>query len=119
MPQPTRPVFQPLGYATVLVAALFLLLYGMNLRSRFYYHGPDYGFLFWWFAWAASASIGLMLQRRWAVVLLFFPGIAFSVVLCTGIVKSSRIDHWVILLNAVFVSLTLAGPIALLRFWRS
>ena len=49
----------------------------------------------------------------------FLPGIAFSVVLYVGLIKSSGMAVWVIALNVLFVSLTLAVPTALLRFWKT
>jgi hypothetical protein len=114
-----KSIFQRLGYATLILASLLLLLYTLNLRSRSYYNGPDYSFLFWLFAWAATAGVGLLLLRKWALLLLFFPGLAFSVVLCVGLVKSPGIAAWVIVVNVLFVGLTIAIPIVLLRHWKT
>ena len=114
----SKAIFQRLGYATLILASFLLLLYVMNLRSRFYYNGPAYSFLFWLFAWAATAGIGLLLLRKWAVVLLFFPGIAFAVILCVGLLKSLGIATWAIVINLLFVAITVAVPIVLLRYWR-
>jgi hypothetical protein len=55
-----------------------------------------------------------LLLRKWALVLLFLPGIAFSVILVIGLLKSSRIAAWAIAMNVLFVSATVAVPIALL-----
>jgi hypothetical protein len=115
----TKSIFQRLGYATLILASLLLLLYMLNLRSRFYYNGPHYSFLFWLFAWAAAAGVGLFLLRKWGLLLLFFPGLGLSVVLCVGLVKSSGIAAWVILVNVLFVGLTIAIPIVLLRHWKT
>ncbi len=114
-----KAVFQVFGYAALGLASLLLFLYLMNLRSRFYYHGPDYSFLFWLFAWAATAGVGLLLLRRWALVLLFVPGIAFSVILVIGLLKSSGIAAWAIAVNVLFVSATIAVPMVLLRYWKT
>jgi hypothetical protein len=50
MSSDSKAIFQAFGYATLILASVFLFLYLMNLRSRFYYNGPDYSFLFWLFA---------------------------------------------------------------------
>jgi hypothetical protein len=63
-------IIQRLGYAALIAASFLLFLYVMNLRSRFYYNGPDYSFLFWLFGWAAAAGVGLLLLRKWALLLL-------------------------------------------------
>ena len=114
-----KVIFQLLGYATLMWACFFLLLYGMNLRSRFYYNAPNYSFFFWLFAWAGTVGVGLLLLRKWALLLLLLPGIAFSVVLYVGLIKSSGMGVWVIAVNVLFVGLTFAVPTALLRFWRT
>lgn len=113
-----KAIFQRLGYTAFLLASLLLFLYVMNLRSRFYYNGPDYSFLFWLFAWAATAGVGLLLLRKWALLLLFLPGIAFSAVLGVGVTRSSAIAGWVLGVNLLFVGVTVAAPIVLLRFWK-
>jgi hypothetical protein len=112
-----KAIFQRLGYAALILASLLLFLYVMNLRSRFYYSGPDYSFLFWLFAWAASAGVGLLLSRKWALLLLFLPGVVFSVVFCMGLANSSGVPSWAVLVNLLFVGVTVATPIVLLRFW--
>jgi hypothetical protein len=119
MSSDSKAIFQVSGYATLILASLLLFLYLMNLRSRFYYNGPDYSFLFWLFAWAATAGVGLLLLRKWALVLLFLPGIAFTVILVVGLLKSSGIAAWAIAVNVLFVSVTVAVPIVLLRYWKT
>lgn len=111
-----KPIFERLGYATLFVAGLLLLLFLRNLRSRLYYHGPDYGFRFWLFAWSAIAGIGLVGLRKWAVILLFFPGVATAAVILVGVVKTS-IATWVVLVNICFAVLLLAIPVLLSRYW--
>jgi hypothetical protein len=112
-------IFKTLGYAVLALASLLLLLYAMNVRSRLFYNGPDYSFMLWLFAWAATSGIGLLLMRKWALLLLFLPGFTFSIVLCVGLMKSSGIAPWAILPNVLFVCVTVAAPIALLRFWKA
>jgi hypothetical protein len=119
MPSDSKALFRRLGYSALILASLLLFLYVMNLRSRFYYNGPDYSFLLWLFAWAAMAGVGLLLLRKWALLLLFLPGIAFSAVLCVSLAKSSGIATWAVAVNALFVGVTVAVPIVLLRFWKT
>jgi hypothetical protein len=81
----SKPVFQRLGYATLILAFFLLLLFLANLKSRFYYNGPDYSFLIWVFAWALTAGVGLLLLRKCAVVSLFLPCIAFAATVWAGL----------------------------------
>jgi hypothetical protein len=110
-------IIQRLGYAALIAASFLLFLYVMNLRSRFYYNGLDYSLLFWLFGWAAAAGVGLLLLRKWALLLLFFPAIAFSLVIWKGLANSSGLPSWAVVVNLLFVSVTVAAPIVLLRFW--
>jgi hypothetical protein len=112
----SKPVFKTLGYATLFAAGLLLVLFLRNLRSRLYYHGPDYGFLFWLFAWSAIAGIGLVCLRKWAVILLFFPGVATAVIILVSVFKTS-IAAWAVLVNLSFTVFLLAIPMLLLHYW--
>ena len=38
---------QVVGRLTVFLAMILFLLFLANLRSRFYFHGPNYSFLLW------------------------------------------------------------------------
>jgi hypothetical protein len=116
MPATPRPIFERLGYATLFVAGVVFLLFLRNLRSRLYYHGPDYDFLFWIFVWSAIAGIGLLRLRKWAVILLFFPSLATGAVILAAVVKTS-IATWVVLANVSFAVLLLAIPVLLFRYW--
>ena len=113
----SKPVFERLGYATLFMASLLLLLFLRNLRSRLYYHGPDYGFLFWLFGWAVIAGVGLVRLRKWAVILLFFPGVATATVILVSMFKTNSVATWVVLVNIGFVVLLLAIPVLLFRYW--
>ncbi|MFZ3343053.1 MAG: hypothetical protein WA213_19385 [Terriglobales bacterium] len=64
------------GLFGLLVAVLFWGLYFMNLRSRMYYHGPDWSFLGWIAAYFTVTGIGLLLLQKWAVLLGFLPPLA-------------------------------------------
>lgn len=112
----TKPVFERLGYATLFLASLLLLLFLRNLRSRLYYHGPDYGFFFWLFAWAAIAGVGLVYLRKWAVILLFLPGVATAMVILVSMSRTSIVAS-VTLVNISFAALLLSIPVLLFRYW--
>ena len=107
------------GWFTLCAAAVFLLYALANLRSRLYYHGPNYSFLFWMFAYCLLSGIGLLKRRKWAVLLLFLPGI-----LCVGIfiyawMKGERGRMPWELVNYAFLATLLGIPAALLRNWRA
>ena len=112
----SKPVFERLGYATLFLASLLLLLFLRNLRARLYYHGPDYGFLLWLFALAAIAGIGLVYLRKWAVILLLLPGVATAMIILVSMFRSS-IATWVALANISFAFLLLFIPVLLFRYW--
>jgi len=98
-------------------SAVFLLLFLANLRSLFYYHGPNYSFLFWIFFYCALTGIGLFKLRKWAVLLLFLPGILSIAVFVYGWTKGASVPMPWALLNYVFVATLLAAPIFMLRNW--
>jgi hypothetical protein len=68
-----------LGIFGLLIAVLFWGLYLMNLRSRILYHGSNWSFLGWIAAYFTVMGIGLILQRKWAILLSFLPLIAILV----------------------------------------
>ncbi len=110
-------IFRRLGYFLLLMAGFFLLLFLANLRSRSHYAGPNYGFILWLFAWAAISGMGLLRLRRWAVLLLFLPGLFSAFVLCVGLIRSSNLSTFVVLLNVSFVAFLVALPFSLLPYW--
>lgn len=106
------------GRFVLFVAVVFLLLFVANLRSRFFYHGPNYSFLFWMFSYSAVTGIGLLKLRRWGVLLLFLPGILSIVIFAYSWARGARaLMPWA-LLNYAFVAMLLAIPALMLRRWR-
>src|SRR6266852_5408518 len=69
------PLFVAIGYLLLFAAGYLFFLFASNLRSRNYYHAPNYSFLFWLFLYSSITAFGLMRLRKWAVLSLFLPGI--------------------------------------------
>lgn len=72
------------GSCGLVIAVLFWGLYFMNLRSRMYYHGPDWSFLGWIAAYFTVAGIGLLMLQKWAVLLGFLPPVAILITYIIG-----------------------------------
>ena len=68
-------MFVAIGYLLLFAAGYLFFLFASNLRSRIYYHGPNYSFLFWLFLYSSITAFGLLRLRKWAVLSLFLPGI--------------------------------------------
>ena len=106
------------GLLMLFVAGFVLLLFIANLRSRIYYHGPNYGFLFWIFLFTGVTAVGLIRLRKWAVILLFVPPILNAIIVGMGL-KSLRSSPAVpILINLAIPLLLLLVPLLMLRCWR-
>ncbi len=100
------------------MAAVFLLLFLANLRSRIYFHGPDYSFLFWMFLYCTVTGLGLLKLKRWAILLLFLPGILSIVIFAYGWARGARARMPWALLNYAFLATLLVVPALMLRRWR-
>jgi len=100
----------------VAVSGFILLLFVANVRSRLYYHGPNYSFLFWLFLYALLTGIGVMRLKKWGVLLLFLPSIGMLIVLCVARVEE-RVTLGILSLNLAFVLLFAAVPAIMLRNW--
>jgi hypothetical protein len=106
------------GRFVLFMAAVFLLLFLANLRSRIYYHGPNYGFLLWIFFYCVAVGFGLLKSKKWAVLLLFVPGILSIAVFAYAWAHGARaLMPWA-LLNYAFVVALLGAPALMLRRWR-
>lgn len=107
-----------IGYITLVVSGFVLLLFAMNVRSRIYYHGPNYSFLFWIFLYSAITGIGLLRFKKWAAVLLLVPGICVTALFIYAVfVRGAHLQMPWGLLNVVFAGILLAIPIFILRHW--
>jgi hypothetical protein len=118
MSEKTNSFIRIAGRFTLFMAVVFLLLFLANLRSRFYYHGPNYSFLFWMFFYCVLTGIGLLKLRKWAVLLLFLPGILSIVIFTYSGAKGARVLMPWALLNYGFVAALLGIPALMLRCWR-
>ncbi len=100
------------------MACVFLLLFVANLRSRYYFHGPNYGFLLWMFLYSGVTGIGLLKFKRWAVLLTFLPGtLAVLIYIYAGWAETARVPMPWALLNYGFIATLLGIPALMLRHW--
>lgn len=115
------PLFPAIGSCVLFIAfALFLLLL-VNLRSRIYYHGPNYSFLFWVFLYCLVMGVGLIRRKKWAVILIFLPGISllanFTYILKGDISTLSALAYYVF--GVLIIAILLIWiPALLLRSWK-
>lgn len=105
------------GRFVLLLAALFLLLFFANVRSRVYYRGPNYSFLLWMFFYCALTGVGLMKLRRWAILLLFLPGVLSFAIFVYSWTKGAAVPMPWALLNYIFLAVMFVIPTLLLRAW--
>jgi hypothetical protein len=122
--QPDNPDHQRrevriLGIFGLLIAVPFWCLYGMNLRSRLLYHGPDWSFLGWIAAYFTATAIGLLMLRKWALLLGFLPVVAILVPLTIALRKGESLTMPYILLAVLHVGVVIIVLGILLRSWRS
>jgi hypothetical protein len=113
----TSSLIRITGRLVLFMAAVFLLLFLANLRSRLYYHGPNYSFLFWMFFYCILTGIGLLKGRKWAAILLFLPGILSVVIFVYSWTKGASVPMPRALLNYGYLAVLLAIPTAMLRSW--
>lgn len=106
------------AYLLLGIAAFVVLLFIMNLRSRIYYHGPDYSFLFWIFLYCALTGIGLLRLRKWALISLYLPGVLMLLILIYSTSKRRILVPWD-LINVIVVALLLGIPTFLFRYWKT
>jgi len=100
------------------MAAFFLFLFLANVRSRFYYHGPNYSFLFWLFLYCLITGVGLLKLRKWAILFLFLPGILSLVVFLYGWTKGASVPMPWALVNYAFLATLFVIPALMFRTWR-
>jgi hypothetical protein len=105
------------GGFVLFMAVVFLALSLANLRSRIYYHGPNYSFLFWLCFYCVVTGIGLIRLKKWAVLLLFVPGILCIIIFVYSWTKGASVPMPWALLNYLFVASLLAIPAIMLRKW--
>jgi|CZKJ01.1.fsa_nt_gi hypothetical protein len=69
MKQSNPNVFREFGYLAIGFAAILVLLFLLNLRSRINYGGPNYSLLGLMSIYWAALGVGLMQLKKWAVAL--------------------------------------------------
>jgi hypothetical protein len=107
-----------IGYVTLFFSGVFLILFFVNLRSRLYYNGPNYGFLFWIALYSAITGFGLVRLKKWAVLSLFVPGIVDSVILAFAVGASkTTFPTLAVLFNIALLGLLVAIPARMFRHW--
>ena len=111
-------LIQRIGWSVLFVGAVFLFLFFANLRSRLIYHGPNFSFLFWMFLYCLLIGIGLLKLKKWAVLLLFLPGILCILILAIGMLRGAQVPMTWALINYTFVAILFGTPIIMLRHWR-
>lgn len=82
------------------------------------YHGPDWSFLGWIAAYFTATGIGLLLLRKWALLLGFLPAIAILVPLTIGLRRGESLTMPYILLVVLHLGVVIIVPGILLRSWR-
>jgi hypothetical protein len=105
------------GGLAVFFAVIFLLLFLANLRSRIYYHGSNFSFLFWIFLYCLLTGIGLLKLRKWAVLLSFLPGLLVIAIFAYSWTKGASVPMPWALLNYGFIVVLFAIPIVMMRSW--
>jgi hypothetical protein len=105
-----------MGIVTLLCSPFLAILFLANLRSRFFYHGPDYSFLGWMCLYAVVTGIGLRSRRKWAALLFALPCIVAGLFLAVGSVF--KVPFPWLLINIAIGSLLVIAATGVLREWR-
>ncbi len=101
-------------------AAVMLLLFLANLRSRFLYNAPNLSaLLLISCVYCFLVGIGLLKLKKWALLLLFFPGVLFIAVYVYGGVLGDRVPMPWALVNYVFLAVMIGFPAFMLRYWHT
>lgn len=78
--KPSNPtLFRALGYLSIALAIVLLILFLANLRSRLLYNGPDYSPLLWMSIYCGAVGIGLVYLKKWAVALFAVSTLAIGI----------------------------------------
>lgn len=121
--KPVNPTRQRIGVRILgsfglFIAVSFWCLYLMNLRSRILYHGPDWSYLGWIAAYFTVTGIGLLMLKKWAVLLSFLPAIAFLVRSAINLYKDGFSVQSDFITAACCAGVMIIVPLILLRNWR-
>jgi hypothetical protein len=102
-----------------MAAALLLLCLG-NLRSHLLYGNPNFSSIFFVpCVYCFLAGIGLLKLKKWALLLLFWPGILFMGVYVYSGVLGAKVPMPGALMNYVFLATLIVFPVYMLRYWNT
>jgi hypothetical protein len=106
----------------LLMAAALLLLFLGNLRSRYIYGGTNFSYIFSLTfsipcAYCFLAGIGLLKLKKWALLLLFCPGILLIAVYLDG--SGARVPMPWALIDYAILAMLIGFPAYMLRYWNT
>ena len=102
------------------MAAVMLLMFLGNLRSRFLYNAPNLSsLLLISSAYCFLAGVGLLRLKKWGLLLLFLPGAVFTAVYVCGWELGHRLPLSGMLINCAFLAVVIGFPAYMLRCWRT
>lgn len=112
--------FRSMGLAAMAVSTICLTLFAFNLRSRLYFHGPNWGFLFWLSLYCALTGAGLLRLKKWAALLSFIPAILYAVILVVSLnAEKSLYSGLALVFNFAICCLLFAVPAKMSRHWKA
>jgi hypothetical protein len=82
------------------------------------YHGPDWSFLGWIAAYFTATGIGLLMLRKWALLLGSLPAVAILVPLTIALRRGESLTMPYILLVVLHIGVVIIMLGILLRNWR-
>lgn len=105
------------GQFCLVMSAVCSLLFLANLRSRIYYHGPNYSFILWLCLYCGLTGLGLLRLKKWSVMMLFVPGICAIAIFVYAWAKGASASMPWALLNYAFLVVLFAIPAAMIKKW--
>jgi hypothetical protein len=102
------------------MAALILLMFLGNLRARYLYNALNLSYLLLSSCvYCFLAGIGLLRLKKWALLLLFLPGVLFIAVYAYGGILGARVPMPWALINYAFLAVVIGFPVYMLRCWHT
>ncbi len=109
-----------IGLLMLFGAGFLLFLFVVKIRSLIHYQGPpSRSLLLSIFLYCAIIGVGLLRLKRWAVILLFLPGILFVLIMVYGIIALKQpLPMPEGLFSISFIVVILGIPAIMLRLWK-
>ena len=106
----------------LLIAAALLLMFLGTLQSHFLYNAPNLrvAFSFTFLipcVYCFIAGIGLLKLKKWALLLLFWPGVLLMAAYVHG--EGAKVPMPWALMNYAFWATLIVFPIYMLRYWNT